>query len=286
MNDYGGVRYYFQYANPVETAEELSQQRRPQLANARPWECSAYYYWWLFLRENEDYKATCKARGHGPCREVYLDFGDILNIPFMDWWGLRGRELFCEPHGAATRAIEINDPHYRDPAHRLVIEVERFGDLDRVIAEVRQIVRDQQPIGDHGRGGRNVSRALYQCFTKPVLHSLRKHYEVRELLKVNPDISHQDLVDSAKLNVGQSPGNVGYKSAVYSTSENYRKEVGRMIDFAGKGVFPIMTEAQIARTETYIWNRQLAAKERREEVAGGLHCIPFGRSASVTRGSL
>ena len=57
---------------------------------------SPYYWWFMFLRLNSDYKATCKARGRGKCVELYKDFGDVHKINFKEWWTERAH-LFAEP---------------------------------------------------------------------------------------------------------------------------------------------------------------------------------------------
>jgi hypothetical protein len=276
MTDYNGAKFYFQYANPVETTEELSQQRRPTVTGAHPWECSVYYYWWQFLRLNDDYIETCAGAGQGPCSELYLDFGDIRDANFMHWWLDRGRQLFCEPHRAKSEVIEADDYHRVDRSYRLVVEIERFGDLERTLAEIRQIIGKQQPAEGHGRGGRNVSRALYQSFTKPVLLSLRKHLEVYELLKTQPDISNQQLVKDANLNIGEHEGSTGWHSAANAKGKSYRAEIARMIEYVAKGAFPIMTAAQAGKVPDYLEMRKVDAQERRREIAVGLHCVPFG----------
>ena len=275
MTDYNGVKFYFQYANPVDTEEELSGQKRPRIRDGEPWESSPYFYWWLFLKKNEDYLATCAGHGEGPCRDLYLDFGDIRDVSFMDWWRARGRHLFCEPHGAEARAIDRWAPEFGDPDYRLVIEIERFGDLDRTIAEIRSIAREhlpangpRRPLGDQGRASRTVSRALYQCFTNPNLNSLRQHYHAHELLKANPEISDDKLVKAANVSLtGRS---------VSAAAKAVRKQIKLLIHYAALGAFPITAEAQTQRVAGYLERRRAAALDRRREVAQGLHCEPFG----------
>lgn len=57
---------------------------------------SPYYWWFMFLRLNKDYEATCKANGKGKCADLYKDFGDVYKINFKDWWNKRVH-LFAEP---------------------------------------------------------------------------------------------------------------------------------------------------------------------------------------------
>lgn len=57
---------------------------------------SPYYWWFVFLRLNKDYEATCKANGVGRCADLYKDFGDIYKTNFKDWW-IDKAYLFAEP---------------------------------------------------------------------------------------------------------------------------------------------------------------------------------------------
>ena len=275
VSEYDNDTFYFQYANPVETEQELSQQKRPRLWAGEPYESSPYYYFWLFLKENSDYLSTCNQAGEGLCSELYLDFGDVRSDHFMGWWRDRGRHLFCEPHSATAREIDRNRPKYGNPEFRLLIEIERYGDVDRTLAEIRKIIQEQrpendpgQPLGDHGRAGRTVSRALYQCFTKPHLLSLRSRHEAYILLKREPNITHEKFVEKAKIKLN---GLTAEKA-----SQIYRDELAMIVKYAGKGVFPVMSEKQERRVDSYLRNRKRAAIDRRREVAQGLHCQPFG----------
>jgi len=65
---------------------------------------SPYYWWFMFLRLNKDYEATCKARGKGACAELYKDFGDIYKINFKDWWK-ENAHLFAEPKKGYRMAV-------------------------------------------------------------------------------------------------------------------------------------------------------------------------------------
>ena len=57
---------------------------------------SPYYWWFMFLRLNADYKATCEANGVGKCADLYKDFGDVHSVNFKQWWTDKAY-LFSEP---------------------------------------------------------------------------------------------------------------------------------------------------------------------------------------------
>ena len=68
---------------------------------------SPYYWWFMFLRLNADYKATCQGRGKGKCAELYKDFGDIHKMNFKEWWTERAH-LFSEPKKGYRMMIAAN----------------------------------------------------------------------------------------------------------------------------------------------------------------------------------
>jgi len=84
----------------------FSEENPPQTVIDSP-----YYWWFMFLRLNPDYKATCKAKGKGKCAELYKDFGDVHKLNFKEWWTDRAH-LFAEPKKGykmmiATSASEV-----------------------------------------------------------------------------------------------------------------------------------------------------------------------------------
>jgi hypothetical protein len=69
---------------------------------------SPYYWWFMFLRLNKDYEATCKANGKGKCADLYKDFGDVYKTNFKDWWNARVH-LFAEPRKGYRMQIANTD---------------------------------------------------------------------------------------------------------------------------------------------------------------------------------
>lgn len=68
---------------------------------------SPYYWWFIFLRLNADYQATCKANGMGKCSTLYSDFGDIYKVNFKEWWTDKAH-LFSEPKKGYRMMIANN----------------------------------------------------------------------------------------------------------------------------------------------------------------------------------
>lgn len=73
---------------------------------------SPYYWWWVYLRRNEDYLKCCKSGGKGKYAKLYKDFGDVREDDFKKWWKEKGVELFSEKHvseGGDMVLMELTD---------------------------------------------------------------------------------------------------------------------------------------------------------------------------------
>ncbi len=62
------------------------------------WQRSVYFWWYEYLRRNQDYKQCCEQGGQGKLTQLYADFGDVHALDFKQWWteGNRGGILFTE----------------------------------------------------------------------------------------------------------------------------------------------------------------------------------------------
>lgn len=65
---------------------------------------SPYYWWWSYLRLNEDYLKCCANKGQGRLVKLYKDFGDVRGSDFKKWWTVdgRGARLFGEQPSPTT----------------------------------------------------------------------------------------------------------------------------------------------------------------------------------------
>jgi hypothetical protein len=129
---------YFRHAPPTTGLDSASDSRplSPPFKDAPRYKCSMYYFWWAFLRENDNYIACCNNSGEGPMADLYRDFGDVRGNDFMEWWIDGGRLLFCEPLEDAVTLLH-DSPRHHDSEHRVLISVPKDGDLDRITAEIR-----------------------------------------------------------------------------------------------------------------------------------------------------
>ena len=70
---------------------------------------SQYFYWWEFLRRNEDYATCCRNGGGGKLAELYVHFGDVSNDTFKNWWREHGYHLFAEKPQLFVGGLDVLD---------------------------------------------------------------------------------------------------------------------------------------------------------------------------------
>lgn len=68
---------------------------------------SPYYWWFMFLRLNENYKKTCKSNGNGKFKDIFTDLGDVHSMNFKEWWNEKA-SMFSEPKKGFRMMIATN----------------------------------------------------------------------------------------------------------------------------------------------------------------------------------
>jgi hypothetical protein len=87
---FGKGRKLFDELNPPETVTS-----------------SPYYWWYMFLKLNADYKKTCSLKGSGKHKEIYKDLGNVHSLNFKEWWNTNV-QLFAEPKRGYKMKIAVN----------------------------------------------------------------------------------------------------------------------------------------------------------------------------------
>ena len=226
---------YFTYAPPLfyPNGRDLTKWPNRAFRGAETWQNSVFYYWWLFLQENEDYRTTCQNGGRGPKEELYQDFGDVHSGSFRDWWISRGRELFREPPAEGVKLSQFTE----DSRNRLSITVPLTGDLERTLAEIRAII---QPAFQAYRLKVGPSQAKYPVATKPVLSSLHKLYRIHRAHIEHPELKLWEISERLGITTSAQP-----KETQSSTISRSLKLVEFLITQVGNGFFPVTTDAQL-----------------------------------------
>lgn len=224
----------------------------PPYRDAPAWKCSVYYYWWLYLRHNQDYRDTCANKGSGICAAIFKDFGDIYRQTFQTWWTTHD-QLFAEPSAVAF----AGDGHdFGDGAEIIDIQIDMSLGSEAVERSLKEL---HTQLLFPKRVALCRSAAIYPVARHPVLLNLHRHIVVYKWRKRCPNMSDEDIADR-----------VGHHAAAQANgiSRSYMQRLGhptRQIDMelrrakrkavqhdlrcaqqliaaVGRGVFPMRTK--------------------------------------------
>jgi hypothetical protein len=259
---------YFRYAPPQAFRNHSSLEKlpNPPFPGAAAWQCSVYYYWFLFMREHqlqnsksmgEDLPVTCVEES-----AVQEAFGNVQDIGFLEWWIVRGRHLFCEPTHEGVRALAdhevkngveppsgqrsrgIHDPH-------IYLEIPVHQDFEKSIEEVREFLKQAKRVQQQSPKFRGDETAALPVFTKPVLTALEKAYQALQLRKNDPDMTLAEIAVRAGLAARADNEDTANRSANASAASRALKQAALLMEWASKGVFPVTSSAQIAKAQEY-----------------------------------
>lgn len=240
---FGNKVLYFQHSPPYTSLDTVSASKRlaPPFSDAPDYMCSPYFYWWAFMREWDAYTECCANGGTGPLSKLYEDFGDLRGLKdehFMAWWRDGGRMLFCEPEDQGVEFL-YSAPDRHDDENRVLISVPVSGDLDRIVAEIRNT------LGKQMRGRRdpdaNASRAKYKVIGSPRLSALDKQlriYRLREkyATTTNVEIAYEvGILKAAHTNFNPD--------TVIAQVSTYYKEACNVAENLITGCFPDDTKS-------------------------------------------
>lgn len=191
-------RYFFVYAPPLKGVRP-SKRIAPQMPfrDAKPWQCSVYYYWWEYLRRHKGYRRTCEQGGKGRYAKLYADFGDVHDGEFWDWWR-KHDFLFGEPRSRHVEQVTGANIHFDKDDNSILIRVPLENRLSFSMMQIKRLLKPMTA-ATHRR--KTVSRAPYPVASKPVLSSLHQHLMVWDAKQANPKVHDADIADLAKVYV-------------------------------------------------------------------------------------
>jgi hypothetical protein len=231
---------HFPYQHPT-----FGKSNKPK--TPRNWEDTVYYWWWEYLRRNEDYIETCVLNGTGKCAKVYADFGDIRNKTFKEWWSEndRGATLFANrPTTHTIRLIDKHEVESLDP-DLILLSLSLDLPMKHLVNRFRKLVGDVHK-GTKGKQYAKASNAIYQFEGQPNIKALKFGLYVYDLAKANPDKTKWEIammipefMPKQRINDEDRRKVLTDKKNILSAAiSRYIKRAMDSINCAGKGEFP------------------------------------------------
>lgn len=212
---------------------------------------SVYFWWFEYLRRNEEYRLTCQNGGTGSCSDLFEDFGDIYDCDFKTWWqtGGRGVRLFAEPQTDSIKVISKHDINqtYSDQ-NSLLLSVPLDLPITFLVKAFRDIV-SKHHTGKRGQRHNAKSNAKYKVFGKVDVLFLQIALQVWDTRQSDPTKplwqignelrlgSKQNILKSNEIN-DINPEVRDKKNILAVTTSRYVKKAQNMIERTGQGRFP------------------------------------------------
>jgi len=239
--------FYFRHAPPhLERAqpEDAYSGNRPlpPYTGAQGWKCSIYYYWWRFVREVPGLREQISAGGSIPLGSIAHDFSHVFDCNFREWWGIQGRKLFSEPRETGVR-IETPPLSAEGVGNRAIFSIPLNGDLEQAMSELKHLLKPEMA---QFKAEQGPSGARYPVYANPPLSSLHAIFTVWRARKERPDLTLFDLADFIDGKLGQVQNDADMKSVKSATIGRYLSRAKFIIDYAGRGLFPVIKPSEKA----------------------------------------
>lgn len=160
-------------------------------------EKSVYYWWYEYLKRNDQYRRCCKSGGKGRLANLYKDFGDVLATSFSHWWqeGRRGERLFAEPlaplHLKELRSVEEWEEDWTRES--VMVIVAPLSEPKRRLKRWFEELLKRRHTGKRGYATKQDSEALYHVDTKFNVKALEQMLRVYDLKQAEPDLKLAEL---------------------------------------------------------------------------------------------
>lgn len=244
----------FKHAAPrFKNLNETNKAPNPPYKGAPGWKCSVYYYWWLYLRYNHDYRETCANNGIGACSDLYRDFGNVYGLTFRAWWA-EHNYLFKEPVAAALKSAQHN---FGEGAQVVDVQIDVSLGAEAVERSLKEL---HTQLLFPERVALYRSAAIYPVVRRPVLTNLHRHLAVYKWHKRFPDMADEEIADRVGYHAAAQANGISRSHLLrlgHSTREidielrrSKRKAVQHdlrcahmLIEGVGRGEFPVRTNA-------------------------------------------
>lgn len=264
-------RKFFLHAPPFKgrrskkTGEFISKRLariQPPFDGAEAWQCSAYYFWWEFLRRHDGYRDCCERGGEGRYNKLYADFGDVHSYTENDFWAwwttkvndeeTRGEYLFAEPKARPLQVVDrvLNT----QPSDTLVVEIPLEVRTAYLVRSFRRLLDEHK---NAVTAARRISRARYPVAATVRLVSLyqtlrvwdewnehgqtKKKYEIADLagVYVNRVVNGETVETLKRLDLPYRDVQNEVRRRQVMAVNRYLTAAQDYIDNVAKGQFPL-----------------------------------------------
>lgn len=235
---------HFPYKHPT-----FGTNKNPKPKSA--WENSVYYWWWAYLRKNQEYLKCCNAGGKGKLSKLYEDFGDVRGDSFKAWWTdktghklERGARLFAQARAEdSIRTLEEGEAAVSS-SQALTVSLPLNLPKKLLIRRFKEFL----DVAHQGKRGKQLAKqggGKYQFKGQPNIPALRLGLQVYEFREKNPQMKLWEIGNAMprfqmaqKIKAGDTPSEIVDKKNVLAASvSRYLRRVSEAIERTVGGEF-------------------------------------------------
>lgn len=231
---------HFQYKHPT-----FGTKSTPKPKSA--WEGTVYYWWWNYLKRNEQYLQCCENAGAGKCSQLYKDFGDVRGNSFKDWWGKDGRggHLFAEPRAEDSIRVLEKGQEALDISETFTVSIPLYLQKKIILKRFKELL-DERHKGRRGYQLAKRSKARYQVKGQPNVPAIKQALEVYDFRKSNPGMKLWEIGNALpkfqmehKIKASDTQSEKqDKKNVLAATVSRYLRRAQTSIERVVDGVFP------------------------------------------------
>jgi len=231
---------HFQYKHPT-----FGTKSKPKPKSA--WEGTVYYWWWSYLKRNQEYLQCCEKGGKGKLATLYKEFGDIRGDSFQKWWmeGGRGAHLFADPQAEDSIRVMETGQEALDPSEAFTVSIPLYLPKKTILRRFKELL-DERHQGKRGHQLAKRSKARYPVKGQPNIPAIKQALEVYDFKLANPGLKLWEIGNAIprlqlenKLKTSDTPSQRADKRNVLAaTVSRYLRRAESAISNVEKGVFP------------------------------------------------
>lgn len=231
---------HFQYKHPT-----FGTKNKPKPKSS--WEGTVYYWWWSYLKRNQEYLNCCEKGGKGKLSTLYKGFGDVRGDSFQKWWmeDGRGAHLFADPRAEDSIRVMETGQEALDPSEAFTVSIPLYLPKKTILRRFKELL-DERHQGRRGHQLAKRSKARYQVKGQPNIPAIKQALEVYDFRLANPGLKLWEVGDQMpkfqganKIKPGDTPSEVADKKNVLAaTVSRFLRKAQQSIESAATNRFP------------------------------------------------
>lgn len=217
---------------------------RNQYPRRTQYKSSVYYLWFEFLKRSDPKDWSKKVRD---------DFGDILNVEFMDWWEEKGRYLFyTRPEIAVLGVSSAESAQEAIKNGWLVVRIDKRLPKQLIMEQLKRYIDNRVDSKVGSRKFKAEKGADYIVASKVDTNALINTLAVYDLAQKEPSLLRWKIEERLRLidkttnkagalwKMGNTPKELAAKKKVQTaTVSRYLRQANELIANVAKGKFPV-----------------------------------------------